>query len=232
MDEKGFREFLKRAGKQEHVANGLVVQAQAFESWLACNCHARLQAARPGDITSYAETCPANEAKKRMHALALYFKFTGDTGLAKVAAGLREKEIAKHRSAFRLGDFHGVDIKDIRRLEACGIVTVDQMLAAGKTPALRRRLAQQTSISPSRILELVKLSDLSRLGAVKAVRARLYYDAGLDTPDKFTRWEPERLRQMLVAFVARTNFDGIAPLPKELANAIAKARALPKAVQY
>jgi hypothetical protein len=68
--------------------------------------------------------------------------------------------------------------------------------------------------------------------AVKSVRARLYYDAGLDTPDKFTQWEPEALRQMLVEFVERTGFEGIAPLPKELRNAITKARQLPEAVQY
>jgi hypothetical protein len=82
------------------------------------------------------------------------------------------------------------------------------------------------------ILELVKLSDLSRLGAVKGVRARLYYDAGLDTPDKFIQWDADALRQMLIEFVERTRFDGIAPLPKELQNAIARARQLPNVVQY
>ena len=79
---------------------------------------------------------------------------------------------------------------------------------------------------------MVKLSDLSRLGAVNSVRARLYYDAGLDTPARFTPWVPEALRLMLLEFVERTGFDGIAPLPKELRNAIATARQLPDAVQY
>jgi hypothetical protein len=79
---------------------------------------------------------------------------------------------------------------------------------------------------------LVKLSDLSRLGAIKSVRARLYYEAGLDTPEKFTEWEPQALRQMLVAFVEETGFEGIAPLPKEVQNAIATARQLGKIVRY
>jgi hypothetical protein len=93
-------------------------------------------------------------------------------------------------------------------------------------------LAERTGASPESILELVKLSDLSRLGAIKSVRARLYYEAGLDTPDKFRRWEPEALRQMLVDFVERTGFEGIAPLPKELQNAIVAARRLRPAVEY
>jgi hypothetical protein len=38
------------------------------------------------------------------------------------------------------------------------------MLTAGKTPEARQELAEQTGVSPQAILELVKLSDLSRLG--------------------------------------------------------------------
>lgn len=232
MDEKGFRQFLRLKGKKEHVVNGLVAQVQAFELYLACHCHATLEGTRPTDINSYADTLSESDTMKRMRALALYLKFAGTPALAQVAVEARENETAKHRSSFKLGEFRGVDMRDIRRLEACGIVTVAHMLAAGKTPGLRRRLAERTSISPPMILELVKLADLSRLGAVKSVRARLYYDAGLDTPDKFTQWEPENLRRMLTEFVEQTNFDGIPPLPKELANAIAKARELPKVVQY
>lgn len=64
------------------------------------------------------------------------------------------------------------------------------------------------------------------------MRARLYHDAGLDAPDKFTEWEPAALREYLVEWVRRTGFNGIAPLPKEIRNAIATARRLPKAVDY
>jgi hypothetical protein len=123
-------------------------------------------------------------------------------------------------------------LEEVAKLEAIGVGTVEHMLAAGKTPEARLRLAEETGISTEIILELVKLSDLSRLGAVKSVRARLYYDAGLDTPAKFTQREPEALRQMLVKFVERTGFDGIAPLPKELRNAVAVAQQLPEVVQY
>jgi hypothetical protein len=37
---------------------------------------------------------------------------------------------------------------------------------------------------------------------------------------------------MLIKFVERTGFKGIAPLPKELRNAIARARQLPPAAEY
>jgi hypothetical protein len=37
---------------------------------------------------------------------------------------------------------------------------------------------------------------------------------------------------MLIDFVERTAFDGIAPLPKEAASAVATAQSLPKVVEY
>lgn len=78
----------------------------------------------------------------------------------------------------------------------------------------------------------MKLSDLTRLGAIKSIRARLYYDAGIDTPQKMAQLDPEDLREMLVKFVEQTGFDGIAPLPKELCNAIQTAQSLTELVEY
>ena len=46
------------------------------------------------------------------------------------------------------------------------------------------------------------------------IRARLYDDAGLSTPEQLAQWDPWDLRGMLAAFVERTGFDGIAPLPQ------------------
>jgi predicted RecB family nuclease len=82
------------------------------------------------------------------------------------------------------------------------------------------------------VLELVKLSDLSRLPGVKGIRARLYYDAGVDTVEKLAAWEPEALLSLTQEFVQRTQFEGIAPLPKEVSSTIANARKLPKVVEW
>jgi hypothetical protein len=232
MDEQGFQQFLKKSGKKEHVVEGLISQVQVFEAYLADKQPIGVEAASEQDLRDYVKALPQREVKGQMRALALYYRFVGNASLARLASDIREQEIAKTRKAFNLREFRGVRLEEVAKLEAIGIVTVEHMLAAGKTPEARLQLAEQTGISLQTILELVKLSDLSRLGAVKSVRARLYYDAGLDTPDKFTQWEPEALRQMLDEFVQRTGFDGIAPLPKELRNAIAKARQLPEAVQY
>ena len=102
----------------------------------------------------------------------------------------------------------------------------------GKTPALRQTLAEATGVPLETILEYTQLSDLTRVGALKRVRARLYYDAGVDTIDALAAWDPAALREMFVEYVTRTGFDGIAPLPKEIRNAVATAKTLPRLVEY
>jgi hypothetical protein len=67
---------------------------------------------------------------------------------------------------------------------------------------------------------------------VKGIRARLYYDAGIDTPEKIAALEPEELRTQVVEYVNKSGFDGVPTLPAEAIYTVEKARALPKIVEY
>ena len=120
----------------------------------------------------------------------------------------------------------------LARLEAIGIKKAAQMLSAGQTPEKRVTLALKAGIPEEAVLELVKLSDLARQPGVKGIRARLYYDSGVDNAEKLAAWEPEALLAITAEFVERTGFDGVAPLPKEVSSTIANARNLPKIVVW
>lgn len=137
----------------------------------------------------------------------------------------------KKRNPFKLNDFRGVDPATVAALAARGIKNADQMLAAGRTRELRSTLARETGVLESSLLELVKLSDLARLPGVKGIRARLYFDAGVDSVEKMAGWEPEALRLMVMEFAVRTGFDGIPPLPKEVSSTVANAQKLPKVLE-
>jgi len=78
----------------------------------------------------------------------------------------------------------------------------------------------------------VKLSDLARIPGVKGIRARLYYDAGVDTIEKMAQWDPQELRTMIVQFVEQTGFDGVATLPAETRFTVKQAKKLPRIVEY
>ena len=138
----------------------------------------------------------------------------------------------KKHNPFKLRDFRGISNEAITKLETRRIKNAEQLLIAGNTKEQRSVLAKETGISDDVLLELVKLSDLARLPGVKGIRARLYYDAGVDSVEKMASWEPEALRVMVTAYVERTGFDGIPPLPKEVSSTIANAQKLPKVVEF
>lgn len=138
----------------------------------------------------------------------------------------------KKVNPFKLREFRGISADHIRKLEKMGIRNAGQMLLAGRTAENRTRLAIQAGIPEEAVLELVKLADLARLPGVKGIRARLYYDAGVDCVEKLAGYEPEALLALTTAFVQQSGFDGIAPLPKEVSSTIANARRLPGLVEW
>jgi hypothetical protein len=213
MNEEGLRQFLKRGGRSASAIKRVVTFVQAFETFLQQQRGGRaLDEAGPADLRAFVawvEREPKRLAKTHLWALGYYFEFSSNEELRSLAGALRQQRI--ERQPFALGKFRGVDPNHVARLAAVGIVNVEQMLQAGRTPQSRQTLAEQTGIPLDGILEFVKLSDLARLGGVKSIRARLYHDAGVDTLEKMAR---------------------IAPLPKEARNAVETARRLPKIVEW
>lgn len=234
MDEGGFATYLRRGGRSPAAVDRCLRFASEYERFLqgerACG---NLDGARPEDLEAYVasiETKPRASAKPQLWALRYYYSFAGDEEMRNLAAELRQQRIK--RTPFALGKFRGVNPKHAQRLAAIGIKNVEQMREAGRTPVERQALASQASIPEETVLELVKLSDLARIPGLKGIRARLYYDAGVDTLNELAKWEPEELRLMLSSFVERSGFDGIAPLPKEAAHAVATAQRLPRVIEY
>jgi hypothetical protein len=230
-----FGKHLKRQGKKEHVVAGLVDQVQQFEQFLAGRRGVGLDAAICRDLEAYAEQAERQrkgKARIAVRGVALYYAWAGREELASCAHAIREAGIARTRRSLSLREFVGLDNADLDGLTAEGIVNVEQMIAAGSTPAERQVLSAQTGVPLGTLREIVKLADLARIPGVAGIRARLYHDAGVDTIAKLAAWEPDALREMLINFVARTGFAGIAPLPKEVDFTIATARKLPQLVEW
>jgi len=170
------------------------------------------------------------KTKGYLWAIRYYYDYISIEEIRDLASILREERIK--RKPFSLKDFRGVDPIYINKLAENGIRNIDQMLEAGATLNDRKGIAGSTNIPYSAILEFVKLSDLARIPGVKRIRARLYYDAGVDTVEKIAALEPEELRAKIVEYVADSGFDGISTLPAEAKYTVDKARKLPKIVAY
>ncbi|MFX1482186.1 MAG: DUF4332 domain-containing protein [Promethearchaeota archaeon] len=232
MDEDGFREYLKKQGKSERATDSIIQLTSEFEQYLSEEGTAPA-AAQPEDLEGLALWIEENQRRnpnKHLWAITAFYQFMKNEKLAKSASALRGKKIK--RSPFRINKFRGISQDYARELSRIGIDNVDQMIQRGKTPELRMKLVEATGIPMKAIIEFVKLSDLSRLGAVKSIRARLYHDSGIDTLDKLERFTPRELREFLLEWIEKTGFDGIAPQPKEAENVIKTASKLPRIVEY
>ena len=229
-----FRKYLRRKGKKNHVVDDLVRRCRVFEEFLGGRQKSGMDDADKGDIQAFLDKIGDQKTglNNYLRAISLYYGFVSRPDLSALANSLRKQRISAAKKSFELKNLRDVDKKHVMRLEKEGIFNVDQMLELGKTPSSRQKLAEETGIPVEAILEFVKLADLSRIGGVKNVRARLYYDAGVDTVEKMAKWDPEKLRTYLIEFVNRTRFDGIAPLPKEVESTIEEAKKLPKIVIY
>jgi len=233
MNETEFRNFLKGQRRKESAIEQIIPYVSAFEDYLD-NFYAgkTIEQTTSESLESYVswfESETVESASKPLWAVRYYFDFLENQELSDLAGELRSERVK--RKPFLIKNFRGVDSETIAKLDAIYIENRDQMVDAGRKPQMREKLAEQTGIPLDSILELVTLSDLARLGAVRRVRARLYYEAGL-TPEIIATWEPEALHAMLVKFVEHTHFDGIAPQPKEVQNLVKDARKLPQIVEY
>ena len=229
-----FRKYLRRKGKKNHVVDDLIKRCKVFEDFLHSRHKSGIDDADKEDVQAFFDAVKdqKTDVNNHLRAIGLYYRFASRPDLSALASNLREQRISSARKPFELKNFRGVNKKHAMLLEREKIRNADQMLELGKTPASRRKLSDKTGIPEEAILELVKLSDLSRIEGVKNVRARLYYAAGVDTVEKMAKWSPEELRTYLIEFVNRTRFDGIAPLPKEVRNTIEEAKKLPKIAEY
>jgi predicted flap endonuclease-1-like 5' DNA nuclease len=234
VNEEDFRKFLKRGGRSPSAVKRATVYVTEFERYLQAQRGRKgLDEACPEDLeafVSWFEEERNESAKLYLWGIRYYYEYTSNKEMHDRARELRGKRI--EQTSFALKDFRGVSPEHVKKLADIGIRNVKQMLEAGRTRDKRRELSVKTGVPVEAILELVKLSDLARIQGVKSIRARLYYDAGVDTIEKLAKWNPKELRAMLIGFVEKTGFEGIAPLPKEAEFTVAEAKKLPRIVEY
>ena len=233
LNEDAFAKFLKKGGRSQSVAKHVVTQVAEFERYLReqRDCE-ELDKATPKALeafVSYVEEKKRGSAKNYLHSVRYFYDYTINEEMRNLAGRLRNQRIT--RTPFPLRNFRGINPAHVEKFAVLDIRNVKEMLEAGRTHEAREELMKKAGVPAEAVLELVKLSDLARLQGVKGIRARLYYDAGVDTIEKMAKWDPEKLRAMLIDYVERTGFDGIAPLPKEAESSVAEAKKLPKIVE-
>ncbi|UCE95844.1 MAG: DUF4332 domain-containing protein [Candidatus Bathyarchaeota archaeon] len=175
MNEEEFRKYLKRRGKKLAVVDRNVQVLKDFISYLLEKREKNLDDAETDDIDAFVAEIEARKqsAKGYLYVLMNYFHFLGDKDLLRHANTLRDERTKKTRRIFPIKEFLNINQDHAKKLAAFGIRNVEQMLENGKTKKQREQLAKQLDIPAKAILELVKLSDITRIGYVKKKLSRL-----------------------------------------------------------
>ena len=233
MDEVAFSKFLKKKGKKQGVIEKNIHNIKTFEDYLKKERSKGLESTTKEDIEIFVERLEQEKKSPKgpLYVLMNFFKFINNEELLEVTRSLREERTSKTRRVFPLKEFLDVNQEYVQKLASTGIKNVEDMLAAGTRKKQREELASQLDIPEEVILELVKLSDITRMGYIKKKLSRLYYNSGLDSPAKVAQFEPEELHAFFTKYIEESGWDGMVPNPADLIGNIASAKKLRKIVE-
>jgi hypothetical protein len=90
----------------------------------------------------------------------------------------------------KIADFSWISNSTIDKLAKAGIMNTEKLYDKIVTRIDRQKLANTTGIDYTEILQLTKLTDLSRIKWVGVTYARMLYDLGLDSVEKVAKADP------------------------------------------
>ena len=97
----------------------------------------------------------------------------------------------------KISEFTGIQTETIKKLEKIGIKDTLKLYDKIVNAKTRNELAKTTGINEAEILELTKLTDLSRIKWVGVTFARMLYTIGTDTVEKASKADPVELHKLI-----------------------------------
>lgn len=132
----------------------------------------------------------------------------------------------------KISDFIEIAKNTMDSLEKIGITNTEKLYNKVIKKSDRQKLANSTGIEYQDILELTKLSDLSRIKWVGATYAQMLYDLGVDTVEKVSESDPIDLHAKINQMIKEKNiFKGAIGL-NDVKILIESANDLPLEIEY
>jgi predicted flap endonuclease-1-like 5' DNA nuclease len=132
----------------------------------------------------------------------------------------------------RIINIEGIGPVYAQKLQEAGIRTTEGLLEAGASPQGRDALAETTGISGKLILEWVNLADLFRIKGVGEEYSDLLEEAGVDTVPELAQRNAENLYAKLAETNREKKLVRRLPSQAQVADWVAQAKALPRAITY
>lgn len=147
-----------------------------------------------GERFGYFESIGIKNVKELIQILKKKDKFTELSKLACFSGDYLTILLRELNSALpkpnKIADFIWISKNTIDKLAKIGIRNTEKLYDKILTKVDRQKLADSTGIDYTEILELTKLTDLSRIKWVGVTYAQMLYDLGVDTVAKVSKADP------------------------------------------
>ena len=157
-------------------------------------------------------------------------RFAQDSGLPEdYLTNLRRQTLIYTPNPISLAKFPAIDPSYVERLAAIGVMQTRQLFEQGQSREGREALAELSGVPVQVVFELVKLSDLARVGWVGPIYARLMYEAGTQTMAKLATASADELYKNMRVVNAERRYTTASFSAKDVAKTIELAQAFPEA---
>ena len=238
MDEEGFRSFMKKQRRSVGTIQTCIDFTLIFEQYLKKHRKEKtVETAKIVDLEAFIDwgKKEIGSMNSYLWALGRYFEYSEQESIRKRANQMRQLEIAKKRgkgTKLLLRKINGVQEEDVKKLESEGVPDTKTMLASGCTHKLRVELSKRIGVPLKRIVELVKIADLTRIVDIKGVRVRLLYSTGVNTIEKIATQDPQNLRELITKVNEREKLMKRHPTLVETTYWISQAKELESIIDW
>ena len=158
---------------------------------------------------------------------------SNNTGLSEEYLTILRREVnALIPQPKNLRDYPGIEPAVIEKLGKRGIRNSKQLFLAARNKQERIQLSQAADIDPTKLLEMVKLADLSRVYGVGPIFARLLFDIGTETVESLAQADSEQLFRQLEKKYLEAGYSKADFKERDIRLCIRMAKDLPKSIGY
>jgi len=160
-------------------------------------------------------------------------EFAAKSGLPQDYILILRREVNSYQpKPINLDKFPGIKKETIDELNSMGIKNTLHLFRRVKTKSERDNLASGTDIKNEEILELTKLTDLSRVKWIGPIFARIFMDSGTDTVEKLSKAEASMLYKKLVEINKEKRYTKGKFIETDVQLCINVAKNVPLVIEY
>lgn len=131
-----------------------------------------------------------------------------------------------------IADIEGIGTAHAKKMRDANIQTVEDLLKAGATPSLRKKLAELLDVSEKVLLEWINHADLFRIDGVGSETADMLEEAGVDTVKELAQRSAENLLEKIVEVNEKKKLMRKLPSVETISGWIEQAKKLKAMISY